>query len=230
MVSKLHQVIPWWLPTVLLSQTQSQMTELKNLFKHFCRMRFWFLVPSERGFLTFKFMGTRPWLLILLERLGWSWAQMSLLLSAVFVFRLFSHHGRVQPWRGRSADWQQAGTVPWGRGPSKLTFVILWVPYYHSVATYPFTLSRMWLPACNICVCWLLFLCLQSCWFPVHEHGLEKNSNLSVVRGWADHVIYGCELSCVHVTRRFFFFFNNWLLILWDKLFSLPSFKSMSYI
>lgn len=75
MVSKLHQVIPWWLPTVLLSHTQSQMTESKNLFKHFCRMRFWFLVPSERGFLTFKFMGIRPWLLILLERLGLSWAQ-----------------------------------------------------------------------------------------------------------------------------------------------------------
>jgi hypothetical protein len=60
MVSKLHQVIPWWLPTVLLSQVQSRMAGLKNLLQTFLQNEV--LGLSGRAFLTFKFMGTRPWL------------------------------------------------------------------------------------------------------------------------------------------------------------------------
>lgn len=64
MISKLYQVIPWWVPTVSLSQTQSQMTGSKNLLQTFLQDKV--LVPSGRAFLTLRFIGIRPWWLILL--------------------------------------------------------------------------------------------------------------------------------------------------------------------
>lgn len=69
MVSKLHQVIPWWLPTVLLSQTQSQMTGPKNLLQTFLQ-RERLLVLRGSAFLAFKFTGKHPWWRVLLDSLG----------------------------------------------------------------------------------------------------------------------------------------------------------------
>lgn len=97
----------------------------------------------------------------------------SLLHSTGFTFRLFSHHqepgGVGEECRGFTAGSKlpQAEPVPSPCWPQISATVLI-------VTLLPltlFTLSRMWLPALNICVCWLLFLCLQSCWFPVHEHG-----------------------------------------------------------
>lgn len=62
MLSKLHQVIPGWVPTVLLSPTQSQMTGSKTPLQTFLQNEV--LVLSGRAFLALGFMGTRPWFLI----------------------------------------------------------------------------------------------------------------------------------------------------------------------
>lgn len=68
MLSKLHQVIPGWVPTVLLSPTQSQMTGSKTPLQTFLQNEV--LVLSGRAFLALGFMGTRPWFLILPDSLG----------------------------------------------------------------------------------------------------------------------------------------------------------------
>ena len=68
MLSKLHQVIPGWVPTAQLSLTQSQMTGPKTPLQAFLQNEV--LVPSGRAFLALGFMGTRPWFLILPDRSG----------------------------------------------------------------------------------------------------------------------------------------------------------------
>ena len=68
MLSKLHQVIPGWVPTVLLSLTQSQMTGSKTPLQTFLQNEV--LVLSGRAFLALGFMGTRPWFLILPDSSG----------------------------------------------------------------------------------------------------------------------------------------------------------------
>lgn len=59
MVSKWHQVIPWWLPTVLLSHN-SRWLAWRISFKYFLQ-RGAFGSEREHAFLTFKFTGIRPW-------------------------------------------------------------------------------------------------------------------------------------------------------------------------
>lgn len=133
------------------------------------------------------------------------------------MFRLFSHH-----WErclgGRAWTRSRQGQRPL-RTHSELTFALCQGPDYLSLTAYPFALSRTRLPAWNICAPWLLFLCLQSCWFPVREHGLGKIFRLV---SWKRRslAVSLVQTVCVDVARGYFY--KLALLTLQDLLFSLP--------
>lgn len=63
MVSKWHQVIPWWLPTVLLSHNPRWLgwRITFKFFFFFFFQRGTFGSEREHAFLAFKFTGIRPW-------------------------------------------------------------------------------------------------------------------------------------------------------------------------
>jgi hypothetical protein len=149
-------------------------------------MRFWVWV-GEPSWLSSSWAHALDYVLILLDRLGFVLGLkcpcFPVLVLCSDCFLIIREHclGRES---GGDSTQAVGGIVPGDRvGSQELTFDIRHLPYYHSLATYPFALSRMWLPAWNIWACWLLFLCLQPCWFPVHEHGLGKHSHLCLSGG-----------------------------------------------
>ena len=180
MLSKLHQVIPGWVPTAQLSLTQSQMTGLKTPLQAFLQNEV--LVPSGRAFLALGFMGTRPWFLILPDRSG---IVPRLRRPCSVVLSLCSDCfliiWAVRGGRSRLTSQQAGGAA---REPSLRQQL-----YYDSLPVSLFTLSRVELPALHICGCWWWFLCLQSCWFPVHEHRQAENSDSCIRRAGANHCL-----------------------------------------
>ena len=186
MLSKLHQVIPGWVPTVQLYPTQSQMTGPKTPLQAFLQNEV--LVPSGRAFLALGFMGTRPWFLILPDRSGIvprfrrPCSVVLTLCSDCFLIIWAVRGGRS----GLTSQ-QAGGTAqePSLRRTLKPADSFITTPLPLSL----FTLSRVELPALHICVCWWGFLCLQSCWLPVHEHGLAENSDSRIGRAGTNHCL-----------------------------------------
>lgn len=139
MLSKLHQVIPWWVPTVLLSLTQPQMTGLKTPLQTFLQSEV--LVPSGRAsWLSGSWAHAldywscqRGWDCPLPEECS--------LCSADHVFRLFSHHPELRGGRSGVASRQAEGTA-WWAALCTLNFDIHLEPFFDSPATYPFHLVQ----------------------------------------------------------------------------------------
>lgn len=106
MVSKLHHVILWWVPRVLLSQTQSWVTGLKNMLQTFLRSE---AVGSERkSLLSFRIVTICPWWPILLDRFGlaeasvafahWWWFYVQIVFSSARAGEYTQGIGDSAPW------------------------------------------------------------------------------------------------------------------------------------
>lgn len=138
---------------------------------------------SEWESLPDSFLGIRPWWLILLGRLGLSWTWNVLAVYCWFYVQIvFSSSessvgvGLVSSgtWLWLQAENSVSRTEPSPEPSTHWTLISALILIMTLLPLTLFTLFRMWLLALDICVCWSLFLCLQSCWFPVREHGLAK--------------------------------------------------------